>query len=133
MDLQSIPLFKALTRHMAWLNQRQRVLAENIANANTPGYRPRDLKELSFREMVAGAGPIGLKATHRAHLKGPGGNGAPVARETRPSDVEPTPTGNTVVLEQELMKVAQTRLDHEVTASLYRKHVDMLRMVLARR
>ena len=95
MDLQSIPLFKALTRRMAWLNQRQRVLAENI--------------------------------------KGPDGNGAPVARETRPSDVEPTPTGNTVVLEKELMKVAQTRLDHEVTASLYRKHVDMLRMVLARR
>ena len=133
MDLQSIPLFKALTRRMAWLNQRQQVLAENVANANTPGYRPRDLKEMSFRELVAGAGPTGLNVTHRAHIRGPGGDGAPVARETKGVDVESTPSGNAVVLEEELMKVAQTRMDHEVTASLYRKHLDMFRMVLARR
>ncbi len=54
-------------------------------------------------------------------------------RKSADGAAQATPSGNSVVLETELMKIAQTRMDHEVTAGLYRKHLDMFRMVLARR
>ena len=43
-----------------------------------------------------------------------------------------TPSGNAVVLEEQLMKVAETVMDHQITANLYAKHVNMIRMVLGR-
>ena len=132
MDLHSIPLFKALTRHMSWLNQRQQVLAENIANATTPGYRPRDLPRPSFQTLVGRHASSRLEVTHQNHIR-PAGGGAASARSAERGPDQPTPSGNAVVLENELMKIAQTRMDHEVTANLYRKHLDMFRMVLARR
>ncbi len=132
MNLHSIPLFKALTRHMTWLNQRQQVLAENIANASTPGYRPRDLQPPSFAALLGQRATTRLEVTHKSHI-GPAGGGAPWARSSAVSAAQATTSGNSVVLETELMKIAQTRMNHEITAGLYRKHLDMFRMVLARR
>lgn len=126
MDLNSIPLFQALTRHMSWLNQRQQVLAENVANASTPGYRPRDLPRPSFEALVGGHASGGLEATHPSHITAR--RGAPSAQPA----ARATPSGDAVVLETELMKIAETRMDHAVTANLYRKHLDMFRMVLRR-
>ncbi len=132
MNLHSIPLFKALTRHMTWLNQRQQVLAENIANATTPGYRPRDLQPLSFAALLGQRQTTRLEVTHQNHI-GPAGGGARSAQRSAGDAAQATPSGNSVVLETELMKIAQTRMNHEITAGLYRKHLDMFRMVLARR
>ncbi len=132
MDLHSIPLFKALTRHMTWLNQRQQVLAENIANASTPGYRPRDLQPPSFAALLGQRATTRLEVTHQGHI-GPAGGGAPWARKSADGAAQATPSGNSVVLETELMKIAQTRMNHDITAGLYRKHLDIFRMVLARR
>ena len=124
MDLHSIPLFKALTRHMTWLNQRQEVLAENVANGSTPGYRPKDLNKPSFDALLGGRASTELEATHAGHMTP--SSGATASSQTNTS-------GDAVVLETELMKIAQTRMDHAITANLYRKHLDMFRMVLARR
>ena len=54
MNLDKIPIFAALTEKMKWLTARQSVLAQNIANSDTPNYRARDLKPLEFREMIEG-------------------------------------------------------------------------------
>ena len=70
----------------------------------------------------------GLEVTHSGHIS-PRRGGAPSAQAA----ARPTSSGDAVVLETELMKIAQTRMDHAVTANLYRKHLDMFRMVLARR
>ena len=43
-----LDIFQALVRRMQWLGQRQNVLAQNIANTDTPGYRPQDLKHGPF-------------------------------------------------------------------------------------
>jgi len=51
MDLNKIPVFAAITKRMHWLNQRQKVLADNIANSDTPGYAPKDLKEINFKRI----------------------------------------------------------------------------------
>src|SRR5487761_1715476 len=53
MDLSQVPLFAALSKRMAWLTERQTVLAQNVANADTPGYVAQDLPEPDFRKYLA--------------------------------------------------------------------------------
>ncbi len=135
MNLPSIPLFQALVNRMKWLGARQNLLAQNVANSDTPRYRPQDLKPLGFKELVRdGQARLEPAATKPAHLPG-APNGAarhfPVGRRDEPYEV--TPQGNGVTLEDQLMKVAKTRMDFELTSNLYRKHVDMFRIVLGRR
>ena len=50
LNLPDIPIFSILRERMAWLNQRQSVLSENVANADTPGFVARDLKPLDFQD-----------------------------------------------------------------------------------
>lgn len=66
MDFGKLPLFSLLSQRMAWLGKRQQVLAHNIANANTPGYRAQDLKEPSFKQLMQGADPshVRMAVTH---------------------------------------------------------------------
>ena len=51
MNLGTLPVFKMMTTKMDWLAQRQRVLAQNIANADTPGYVPKDLKKIDYKQQ----------------------------------------------------------------------------------
>ena len=67
MDLNKIPLFASITRRMDWLNQRQGVLAQNIANADTPNYTAQDLKPLGFRDFLDG-GRVQMAATDIKHI-----------------------------------------------------------------
>src|SRR5712692_11335138 len=78
MDLGNIPLFKAMMSRMAWLTERQQVLAQNVANADTPNFKPRDLKAVSFRDLVAGSssGKLQVAATQAHHLVPAGASAA---------------------------------------------------------
>ncbi len=128
-----LPLFSAISQRMAWLGKRQQVLAHNIANANTPGYRAQDVKEPSFKQLMNGANPsnASLAVTHMRHM----GGGQP-AREpfkvVEDRDAEVTLTGNSVTLEDQVTKVAKTAMDHQVTVNLYRKHIAMIKTALGR-
>ncbi len=131
MDLTKLPLFAMMTRRMAWLGQRQQVLAQNIANADTPNYKPRDLKPLDFKSMVrTRLAAVRPRATAPAHLAG--ARPAGPARTEAAKPVETTLSGNAVVIEEELMKAAGTAMDYELTTNLYRKHVAMIRTALGR-
>ncbi len=133
MDLAKIPLFAALGKRMEWLNQRQKVLAENVANANTPNYRSSDLAPQSFRDLLKGAGGGRLVpvATSSGHLGGvPRGAGAMTT--TRDKVIEISPTGNAVQIEEQMMKVAETQADYTMTTNLYRKHLNMLKTAIGR-
>lgn len=137
MDLNKIPLFAALAKRMDWLNQRQRVLAENVANANTPGYKPNDLKEQSFRDLLKGVAPGGklaASATDARHISAgaaaPPGGASKVQKDKE--NYEVSPTGNAVVLEDQMMKVAETQLDYQIVTSVYKKHLGMLKLALGR-
>ena len=134
MDLNKLPLFAALTRKMQWLNERQRVLAQNIANIDTPGYRPMDLKQLSFADLVKGSGEGSLKpaVTEPGHI--PGTIPVKAFREQKqPRGFEASPTGNSVKVEDELVKLAETQIDYNTTANLYSKQINMLKVVLGKR
>ena len=116
----------ALTEsRMRWLDARQRVLANNIANANTPGFRPSDMRP--FAESLAAAQP-GLRLTHARHL-------APVqdprARQGRRS-VERSMDGNGVALDREALRVADTEMAHALTVGLHRRYLGLFRTALGR-
>ncbi len=122
MSLGNLPLFSALSQKLTWLGQRQQVLAQNVANADTPGYTPKDVKEPDFLALVKQA------------AEGNGEPAAPAAFEIEdyPDTYETNLNGNSVVLEQQLFKVAQTGTNYQLMTSLYRKHVDMLKLALGR-
>lgn len=135
MDLNRIPLFAALTRKMDWLGDRQRVLAQNVANADTPGYRANELKPLSFRALLGG--PIAtnaakLRPTAPMHLAGTTGQGE-FRTEKAKDPYEITPSGNGVVLEQQIAKMADNQMQFAASTGLYKKHINMLRLALGRR
>jgi flagellar basal-body rod protein FlgB len=113
-------------RRLAWLEQRQQVLAQNIANANTPGYRPRDVA--SFGQTLAAASQ-GLTRTSPQHI-GPAG-GAARARPDRAA-VETSPDGNGVSLDREALKVAETDQAHALALALHRRWAGMYRTALGR-
>ena len=131
MDLMHIPLFEMLTRRMSWLNERQKVLAQNIANADTPNYVPRDLEPLDF-ESLTRSKRLKLTTTNVNHV-GPRGLGGGGREQRMKQTYEASPTGNEVILEQQLLNVADTRLDYELTTALYKKSVGLIRMALGRR
>jgi flagellar basal-body rod protein FlgB len=129
MDLDKIPLFKAMSQRMSWLNQRQSVLAQNVANADTPNYRPSDLKALSFDELLGRkSSKLKLAATEGSHLTGIGAD-APFRPEVN-RKAEVSPSGNGVSLEDEMLKVSNTATDYQMTTALYKQHIAMLKMAL---
>lgn len=71
MDLNKLTLFRMLKGQMGWLNRRQEVLAQNIANADTPGYKPRDLAPLDFQKMLRGQGVTQMAAQRSAPMDPP--------------------------------------------------------------
>jgi flagellar basal-body rod protein FlgB len=133
MAITDLPLFSMLKTRMHWLEERQKLLAENVANANTPDYKARDLKQLDFRtQLEASLGPstIGLATTQPGHIQGSVGTRG--FEERKAGGFETTPMQNSVVLEDEMMKVAQTQLDHQTAISLYQRGIGMIKTALGK-
>jgi flagellar basal-body rod protein FlgB len=130
MDLSKLPLFRMMSEKMKWLSSRQGVLSQNIANADTPKYRPMDLKQIDFRKPDEGSPfHVALARTNEAHISGTGGSqDFQSGKEKDP--YETLPTGNAVVLEEQLMKVAQNQHDYELMTELYHKHMQMFQTAL---
>jgi flagellar basal-body rod protein FlgB len=128
MDLGRIPLFAALQKRMGWLAERQTVLAENVANADTPNYVAQDLKPADFGALVKGGhAPLQLAATEPGHLAPPHGT---AAFKTEKVSGERSLDGNGVSLDREMMKVSQTASDYALMTNLYRKHLNLLKTAI---
>jgi flagellar basal-body rod protein FlgB len=126
-------LFGLMSTRARWLSQREAVLSQNIANADTPGYQPIDLKARSFKELLLRrTGPdrsIQLVATRPTHLAGATPS-TPQAKSSEVDGFETAPTGNAVVLDEQLRKLAETQLDFETITNLYRRQVGLLKTAL---
>lgn len=130
MDLFSIPFFNILRTRMNWLEARQEAIAGNIANANTRGYEAQDVAGVDFGRLVAGASPEAMRQTNVRHMPGTAGAaGAPFKQIDAP-DRESTPDGNSVMLEDQMMKLGETQMNHQAAIGLYRKAVEMLRLAV---
>lgn len=128
MDLSRIPLFEALSKRMAWLGDRQTVLAENVANADTPGYVARDLRPPDFKNMLDQTQKkFSLVTTQPGHIS----VARDVTEDARPEkESDSGIDGNRVSLEQEMMKVSQTANDFALTTTIYRDNIGMIKSVL---
>jgi flagellar basal-body rod protein FlgB len=131
MDLTKIPFFELINKRLAWLSQRQDVLAENVANANTPGYKARDLKEASFAELLHGSDSSNrMVATKANHIVG--ATRASAYKVMDDKSATPTINGNAVDMEAEMMKVSKTGIDYQFAISLYKKQLGFIKTALGR-
>ncbi|NDC64712.1 MAG: flagellar basal body rod protein FlgB, partial [Planctomycetia bacterium] len=133
MDLGKLSLFKLVGSRMGYLAERQKVLSQNIANADTPQYRPSDLKPMDFQKVLGGDQRVKMAVTNKVHLAGT--NQAPnfaAEKAAFGKSYETAPNGNAVVLEEQMMKVAEVQSNYQLAANLYQKNMSMLRTAIGR-
>ncbi len=129
MDLSKIPLLEAMTKRMSWLGERQSVLAQNVANADTPGYTAKDVKAPSFAQLVSGAAAqLPMAVTDPGHIT-PVSDGAGFKITTQ-KPPERSLNGNSVQLEDQMMKISDTANDYALTTSLYRQQLGLIKLAL---
>jgi flagellar basal-body rod protein FlgB len=133
MPISNISIFSMLRSRMQWHQERQRVLAENVANADTPNFRPRDLTppKLDAPAPAATAG-LGLLRTDAAHLSGSSTTGAAQFQSDRAGGYEVRPTGNAVNLEDEMLKVAANQMDYQAATTLYGRSLGLIKTAVGR-
>ncbi|SFV30825.1 flagellar basal-body rod protein FlgB [Devosia crocina] len=133
MGLMDMPVFAALTDKMRWHQARQGVLAENVANADNPGFKGRDLKQYSFEDRftVVTSQPVSTRVTQPKHYSTSIGGNTSFA-DQRMVNFEVTPKGNGITLEDEMMKVTTNMMDYQAATSLYQKSVKILRTALGK-
>jgi flagellar basal-body rod protein FlgB len=127
MNLPDVPLLSMLRERMNWLHQRQDVLSQNVANADTPGYVAHDLKPLDFEEELGSAGSgAALMTTNTRHIALTPSHATQFEDHEAP-DQESTPNGNSVSLESEMVKVSDTQAEFQAAANLYSKAMMMMK------
>jgi flagellar basal-body rod protein FlgB len=128
MDPTRIPLFDLAEKRLAWTAQRQNILAGNIANANTPGFEGRDVE--SFAKILAGTATVGPVMTQPGHMAGtaPKGLSSLITDPPKARALD----GNTVALDEQLTKVADTDTTQGMVTSIWKKYVSMFSMALGR-
>ena len=138
-DPTQITVFSLMKARLQMLGERQKVIAENVANVSTPGYVPSDIDQDGFAatlQRMAGrsSGPSGsglgrmqLLATEPGHMAPKGGASLGIRSKKSP-DSETTLDGNAVVVEEQMMKIAETRMDFETMVGLYQKSLGLLRL-----
>jgi len=126
-------IFKATKNEMDWVAQRQEVLAQNIANANTPRYLPKDLKALTFKELVTGpeTPTVTAVATNAAHIV-PENGPDPFKAQTQRKTYESTPDGNAVILEEQMAKIGEAGTAYNTAVGLFQKYQKMIMTALGK-
>jgi len=133
-----------LKGRLGYLGDREKVLAENIANASTPDYAPKDLKPFAFQAAMADqgvggaasgaqvtgaqavAGGMALTQAQHMPLSRKGVTHGKVAKGQNDSEV--TLDGNAVVLEEQMIKLTESRMDYDAAIGFYQKSLGLLRM-----
>ncbi len=125
--MNDLPLVSILKTRMHWQQTRQKLIAENVSNADTPGFKPKDLKQPSLpRAGQAGGLGLTMMQTSPLHLAAGGLSALSDDVETgRQFDTQPS--GNGVNLEAEMVKAADNQADYQLAVSLYQKSLSMLR------
>jgi flagellar basal-body rod protein FlgB len=134
-DPTQMTVFALMKARLQMLGERQKVIAENVANVSTPGYVPSDIDSEAFaatlqRMTGRGQGAPGrttMIATNPAHMAAPRPSAPGVITLSAP-DSETTLDGNSVVVEEQMMKIAETRMDFETMVGLYQKSLGLLRL-----
>ena len=125
-QIDSMRMARELGAHAAL---RQRVIAANVANADTPGYRAQDLRD--FAQTYRDGPAIGLRTTRPDHVSA--GDWGSVRGTRIDAGGEPAPNGNTVSIEDELVRAAEARREFDLSLSVFQSGMIMLRTAIGRR
>ena len=135
MSFSDLPIVGFLKSKMAWHQARQTLLAKNVAHADTPNYRPEDLKPMTFDPAPRSAAvrPMGAVRTHARHVAGSGIESQQLGFESsKGMGWEVTPGGNSVILEEQMIKVAENQFDYQLASSLYTRSLGLIKTALGR-
>jgi flagellar basal-body rod protein FlgB len=132
MPISDIPIFSMLRTRMQWHQERQRLLAENVANANTPKFQPRDLSQPTFDSLRPTAAGVSLSRTSPSHLTSAAATSTQFQLDRR-GEFDARPSGNAVSLEDEMMKVASNAMDFQATTALYVRGLGLIKSALGKR
>jgi flagellar basal-body rod protein FlgB len=131
-NFTDVPLFGMLKERMSWLNARQNVLSQNVANADAPGYTAKDIKPLNFESMLKQSTPSAfntdLMTTDPRHIAVSKDDSG--FEQSDAPDAQATSTGNTVSLEEEMIKVADTQAQYQAATNIYGKAIGMFRTAI---
>ncbi|MBW0158093.1 FlgB family protein [Sedimentimonas flavescens] len=121
--LEIMQMAQSMARHAAL---RQTAVTQNIANADTPGYRARDAA--SFAQTYEADDAMALRQSRASHL------GAEVSASAKllVQDGTPSPNGNSVSLEEEMVRAVDIRREHDLALSIYKSSLGILRNSLGR-
>jgi flagellar basal-body rod protein FlgB len=127
--ITDLPLFSMLRTRMQWHQERQRLLAENVSNSDTQGYRPRDLAPLQFDRTMPTLASIGLDRTEAAHIASSNASSS----QSRFGGYDMRPAGVAVNLEDEMIKVAANQMDYQAATTLYTKSLGLIKIAIGKR
>ena len=141
MAISDTPYFSLIKNRLSFLNDRQKVLSNNVANSTTPRFTPQDLDEKSFKNSVAKlmpqsdgsiysaqVAPVTLSATQSGHIVNNDGISSSSSKVVKAPDSETTLDGNSVVLEEQMIKVADTRQNYDLAVGLYEKGMQLMKL-----
>lgn len=130
MDYNKLSLMSLTSKKMEWLSGRQKIVSENVANADTPGYKTKDVS--SFEEYLEGSSrKVGTYVTNSKHITmNPESKmGVHVDKNAWGTNIN----GNTVSLEQESIKSAEIRETYAMATNLYKKGYTMIKTAIGNR
>ena len=134
MSINDLPGLSILRTKMQWHQQRQRVLAENVSNSNTPNFRPRDLVEPKFDNNGATAAgsfnSLPIVRTSQGHISA--SDAEPAFDQNRRVGFETRPAGNAVSLEEEMLRVSANQMDYAAVTTLYSKSLHLLKTAIGK-
>ena len=134
MSINDLPALSVLRTKMQWHQERQRVLAENVSNSDTPNFKPRDLIEPKFDNPGASAagstGSLAVLRTSQGHISGSGNE--PTFDQNRRAGFQTRPAGNAVNLEDEMLKASANQMDYAAVTSLYSKSLHLLKVAIGK-
>lgn len=124
--IELMNMARAMTDHAA---RRQIVVARNVANADTPGFKATELEafEDSYRRNTTGE----MRVTRAGHIAPP--DWSPATAREYSVETAASPNGNSVSLEEEMLKAAETKREHELSLGIYRSAMELMRTSIGRR
>ncbi len=133
MSIADLPIMNMLRARMQWHQERQRLLAENVANADTPDFKPRDLAPLQFNDSLPRSAAVALARTDAAHLGGVSGGATGQFQLARTLRAESRSGSRGVNLEDEMLKVAANQMDYQAAATLYSRSLGLFKIALSKK
>lgn len=124
--LEIFRMASAMAKHAG---TRQAAIAQNVANADTPGFKARDIAGFADL-MTRSRDSTGQFATRAGHLHGTVDPFEPEFRITETAS--DSPNGNSVSIEDEMMKAVEVQRQHEKSIAIYRSSLNILRTSLGR-